>query len=160
MSVYVDDGRYPVGRMLMCHMLADTPEELLAMADRIGVSRRWLQHEGRPDEHFDIAAGKRKSALRAGALDITSREAVELIQRKRATPDAEGWFHMQGAPLDCTWVMGKLADGRVVRMHWADGGGEDQPRFRGWFVQAGSESHPYFSQVEPTRWKPEAAPGV
>ena len=42
MPVYVDEARYSFGRMLMCHMLADTPAELHAMADRIGVARKWV----------------------------------------------------------------------------------------------------------------------
>ncbi|PZO72645.1 MAG: DUF4031 domain-containing protein [Mesorhizobium amorphae] len=55
MTVYVDDMRAPYRGMIMCHMMADTTEELLAMADRIGVSRRWIQHAGTPHEHLDIS---------------------------------------------------------------------------------------------------------
>ena len=29
--------------MVMCHLWGDTIDELYAMADRIGVARRWLQ---------------------------------------------------------------------------------------------------------------------
>lgn len=43
MTVYVDDVRHPFRRMVMSHMWADSLDELLAMADRIGVARRWLQ---------------------------------------------------------------------------------------------------------------------
>ena len=76
MSVYVDDMyRYPIGqfgRMKMSHMMADTTEELLAMADRIGVARRWLQKPGVPfREHFDIAMSKREAAIAAGAIPMT-----------------------------------------------------------------------------------------
>ena len=67
-SVYIDDMRAPYGRMIMCHMTADTTEELLAMADRIGVARKWIQHEGTPWEHFDICLAKRLRARLCGAI--------------------------------------------------------------------------------------------
>lgn len=87
MSVYVDDmhltelGRF--GRMKMCRMVADTPEELLAMADRIGVRRQWLQKAGTPQEHFDIAMAKRALAVKAGALEVTMSDVGRIVRGKR-----------------------------------------------------------------------------
>lgn len=83
MPVYVDDARRPLRNMLMCHMLADTTEELVAMANRIGIARRWIQRPGSPDEHFDIAQVMRAKAVAAGAVEITEREAVGIRRSKR-----------------------------------------------------------------------------
>lgn len=83
MSVYVDDMRAQFGRMTMCHMLADSTEELLAMVDRIGVNRRWIQHAGTHREHFDIALSKRALAVRAGAVPVTMKELGIVMRRKR-----------------------------------------------------------------------------
>lgn len=81
MTVYVDDMyKLPMGqfgRMKMSHMLADSTEELLAMADTIGVQRRWIQYPGTDGEHFDIALSKRKLAVENGAVEITIWEAAE-----------------------------------------------------------------------------------
>lgn len=85
MSVYVDDMRAPLGRMVMCHMAADTRNELDAMADRIGVNRRWIQHEGTPKEHYDISLGKRALAVQAGAIEVDRYELAErLIERRES----------------------------------------------------------------------------
>lgn len=43
MTVYVDDVRHAFGRMIMCHMWADTEEELDAFAARLGLQSRWKQ---------------------------------------------------------------------------------------------------------------------
>lgn len=83
MPVYVDDMRAPFGRMTMCHMLADTSEELISMADLIGVGKRWLQKANTPQEHFDVCLSKRALAVRFGAVEITQREAALLVRRKR-----------------------------------------------------------------------------
>ena len=82
MTVYVDDMRARFGRMIMCHMFADTTAELLSMADRIGVSRRWLQHADTHREHFDIALSKRALAIEAGAKEITRSEVGELLAQR------------------------------------------------------------------------------
>jgi hypothetical protein len=83
MGVYVDDMRAPYGRLVMCHMVADTSEELLAMADLIGVDRRWLQDAGTPHEHFDIALSKKALAIRAGAIRITGMELGRMLNARR-----------------------------------------------------------------------------
>lgn len=63
-------------------MMADTLEELHAMADRIGVNRKWFQ--GPPEHrhpHYDIALSKRILAVRYGAKEITLMELGELLTR-------------------------------------------------------------------------------
>lgn len=83
MSVYVDNMRAPYRRMVMCHLLADTDDELHAMADRIGVSRRWHQKPGTTHSHYDICLSKRARALAAGAIEIDRRGVAQLLARKR-----------------------------------------------------------------------------
>lgn len=84
MAVYVDDMRAHYGRMIMCHMLADSSEELIEMAVRIGVSPRWLQNEGTAHEHFDISIEKRRLAIQYGAREITRREVGALLAERRS----------------------------------------------------------------------------
>jgi Protein of unknown function (DUF4031) len=75
-AVYVDDMRATFGRMIMCHMIADTSEELHAMAEKIGVARRWVQDAGGVHEHYDICLQMRAKAVKLGAKEITTRELV------------------------------------------------------------------------------------
>jgi hypothetical protein len=82
MSVYVDDACIAFRGRVMCHMLADTNDELCAMADRIGMQQRW--HQG---DHFDIDLGMRARAVAQGALQITRREAVLVRRRFRELSD-------------------------------------------------------------------------
>lgn len=83
MTVYVDDMRAAFGRMVMCHMLADTDDELLAMADRIGVQRKWHQYPGTFRSHFDIALSKRAAAVAAGAVEIRWRDSGRVSMHRR-----------------------------------------------------------------------------
>jgi hypothetical protein len=83
LSVYVDDMREPFGRLLMCHMIADTTAELFEMADRIGVARRWIQYAGTYKEHFDVCLSKRTAAITAGAIEISRRELGARISARR-----------------------------------------------------------------------------
>lgn len=80
--VYVDNPQNPYGRMKMCHMIADTLDELHTMADKIGIQRRWFQNN--PDHpHYDISLGKRVLAIQHGAIEITSRQLIEKIREQR-----------------------------------------------------------------------------
>jgi hypothetical protein len=83
MPVYVDDMQAPFGRMVMCHMAADSTAELLAMADTIGVARKWIQYPGTDKEHFDICLSKRAKAVKAGAIEVSARD---LCRRKWSRP--------------------------------------------------------------------------
>ncbi|MNY55141.1 hypothetical protein D3C86_1910910 [compost metagenome] len=48
MSVYVDSEFIQFGRMKMCHMVADTEQELENMAIKLGLSIKWWQCKGTP----------------------------------------------------------------------------------------------------------------
>lgn len=77
MAVFVDDMKAPYRGMVMCHMAADSTAELLAMADRIKVSRKWIQAAGTHREHFDICQAKRALAVTFGAVEVTQREMAQ-----------------------------------------------------------------------------------
>jgi hypothetical protein len=79
MPVYVDKAQNHYGRMKMCHMLADSNSELHAMADKIGVRRKWFQNKNVP--HYDICQQKRALAIQHGAIEVERRQLVEIIKR-------------------------------------------------------------------------------
>lgn len=78
MAVYIDDFNAPFGRMSMCHMVADSTAELLAMCDAIGVQKKWIQYPGTKNEHFDICLSKKAKAVKAGAIEIGMREYAKI----------------------------------------------------------------------------------
>lgn len=82
MAVYVDGMQAKFGRMVMCHMVADSTEELLEMVDKIGVQRRWIQYAGTGREHFDISLTKKALAIKNGAIEASWHKAAELFQRE------------------------------------------------------------------------------
>jgi hypothetical protein len=52
------------------HMTSDTPEELHAMADKLGLKRSWFQPHRRPGfQHYDLTPSKRARALALGAVE-------------------------------------------------------------------------------------------
>ncbi len=82
MSVYVDNMRAPFGRMVMCHMVADSTVELLEMASKLGLKNGWIQSAGTPKEHFDLSLTRRAEAVKLGAVEITSRDILAILKKK------------------------------------------------------------------------------
>lgn len=82
MTVYLDKQRNPYGRMVMCHMIADTEDELHEMAERIGLQRKWYQSDA-STPHYDVSLSRRALALQHGAVQCERREFVQIIQAKR-----------------------------------------------------------------------------
>lgn len=103
MTVYVDDMQAEFGRMVMCHMIADAEDELHAMAQRIGIARRWYQ-----GDHYDICKSKRALAVQHGAVVVTLRQLAVMHMRRRASGEL-------GRPEDAmSWLEARLAKRRAV----------------------------------------------
>ncbi len=84
--VYIDDMQAPYRGMLMSHMVADTKEELIAMAKAIGVNPKWIQEEGNYQEHFDVCQSMKAKAIKLGAMAITGRQLVTITWSRPNAP--------------------------------------------------------------------------
>lgn len=97
MTVYVDEPKARLGRMKMCHMVADTSEELYWMAYELNLNTLWLQHPRTYQEHYDLALGVRAKAVALGAVELTTRELVRYIVKRGVPPDPQGrWMESVG----------------------------------------------------------------
>ena len=82
--LYVDDARNPFRHMVMSHMMADTSEELAQAERDLGIPPGSIQHPGEPSEHLDVSQTKRREAVqKLGAKEISSRDMVRIIQKRR-----------------------------------------------------------------------------
>jgi hypothetical protein len=86
--VYVDDMQAGFGKMKMCHMIADSHEELVQMADKIGVQRRWIQKAGTYAEHFDICLSKRALAVHNCAVQISTFDLGRILRGRKVRRSA------------------------------------------------------------------------
>jgi len=90
MSVYVDplfDTRgwsanwpYPFA----CHLMADSDEELHALAAKLGLKRAW--HQTNPPHavsHYDLTVRKRARAVELGAIEVEARFRPKRERRPR-----------------------------------------------------------------------------
>jgi hypothetical protein len=86
MGVYVDAIKTYENRGRLsgewCHMVADSHDELMAMARRIGMKSAWIQHAGLPTEHFDLRPSRRAEAIRLGAQEVDRRAFARVTMAK------------------------------------------------------------------------------
>lgn len=83
MAAYVDQLREWGWRLgPSCHMIADTLDELHAMAERIGLQRRWFQNK-RSGPHYDLTRSRREKAVAAGVVELGDREFVAKLKTVR-----------------------------------------------------------------------------
>ncbi len=97
MAVYIDDMyRHRIGEfrdMRMSHMIADSDDELHAMAARIGMKREWYQ-----GDHYDVPLTRRDQAIAFGAIPITYRQCGAMRRRRQIEgacglpEDAANWY--------------------------------------------------------------------
>jgi len=115
----------------------------------------WAHMRG-GEPHLDAEATL--ADLKEAATTIASlSEALAEAEKK----GAEDWRGMASAPRDASEIIVRMPKkgwpGYYRQIaHWAEGGGDDQPPFRGWFrfMADGYVELP----VEPTGWMPLATP--
>lgn len=95
MAVYVDPEGSSYGKIgrveFVCHMIADTPAELHAMAEKIGLKRAYSQTSARHSyPHYDLSSGKRKQAIAAGAVAAARRDYVNVMRKLDGRPPLPG----------------------------------------------------------------------
>ena len=89
MSVYVDDAVHPWRGQRWAHLMADTLEELHAMAQRLGIPRRAFQNKT-SGAHYDVTADLREDAIRFGAIAISRHVDRTLVKAVIARAREQG----------------------------------------------------------------------
>lgn len=79
MAVYVDDAVISWRGQRWAHLMADTLQELHAMAARLGLPRRAFQDKT-SGAHYDVTVELRAQALRLGAVAISRHVDKEQVR--------------------------------------------------------------------------------
>lgn len=83
MGVYVDrlvDYGWRHGPS--CHLIADSVDELIEFAVRMGLRPEWFQPKSSP--HFDLNAEGRAAAISNGAIELDNRAFIAKVRELRA----------------------------------------------------------------------------
>ncbi|MFF6997467.1 DUF4031 domain-containing protein [Streptomyces sp. NPDC008313] len=76
MTVYIDPPTWPGHGRMWSHLVSDVSyDELHDFARRLGVPARAFERD-----HYDIPSHRYADAVAAGAVEVTSREVVLLLQ--------------------------------------------------------------------------------
>ena len=95
MTIYVDDLNQPYRHMKMSHMFChpvSSVEELHQMADALGLNRKWFQDKKAEFPHYDVSFGYKMKAIKLGAVAITTRETVKIVQDRRVNENQGDLF--------------------------------------------------------------------
>ncbi|MFF4400433.1 DUF4031 domain-containing protein [Streptomyces sp. NPDC001480] len=77
MTVYIDPPAWPGHGRMWSHLVSDVSyDELHTFAAELGVPRRAFERD-----HYDIPSHRYADAVRAGAVEISSREVVRLLHK-------------------------------------------------------------------------------
>ena len=88
MTVYVDDAVTLWRGRRWAHLMADTLDELHAMAERLGVPRRAFQDK-RSGAHYDLTEELRGQALQLGANDYVTKPVDFAVALARVAAQIE-----------------------------------------------------------------------
>ena len=101
MNVYVDSSIHPLRDRLMCHMVSPELAALHAMAECIGIERRWFQNPLTMRvswPHYDIDAARRSLALGLGAIACDKYQTVAMAAIIQGRPDKLRRIHALADP--------------------------------------------------------------
>ncbi|WP_409471258.1 DUF4031 domain-containing protein [Streptomyces sp. HC307] len=75
MTVYIDPPTWPGHGRMWSHLISDVSyDELHKFAEELGVPRRAFERD-----HYDIPSHRYAEVVRAGAVEVSSREVVRLL---------------------------------------------------------------------------------
>ncbi len=126
MAVYVDTAIHLLRDRRMCHMFSPDLEQLHAMAELIGIQRRWFQdplRTGSSWPHYDIDQPRRSLAVGFGAIECDKYQTVAMAAIIQGRPEnlrriwslanpsrkfapaahVPAWLAEQGFPQDWNW---------------------------------------------------------
>tara|TARA_B100000700_G_scaffold230615_1_gene255042 strand:- start:14884 stop:15201 length:318 start_codon:yes stop_codon:yes gene_type:complete len=81
MAVYVDNYKAKFKNYIMCHMIADSEEELHSFAIKLGLKTSWYQNKTK-HKHYDISQSVKQKAIELGAMEVSAKTLVKLSIRK------------------------------------------------------------------------------